>query len=49
MRLLTVRCIALFAIVLTPVIASAQTSTISGTVKDASAGSAGVTLKREPA
>ena len=38
MRLLTVRCIALFAIVLTPVIASAQTSTISGTVKDASGG-----------
>ncbi len=38
MRLLTVRCIALFALVLAPVIASAQTSTISGTVKDASGG-----------
>ena len=38
MRSLTVRCIALFAFVLTPVIASAQTSTISGTVKDASGG-----------
>jgi hypothetical protein len=38
MRLLTVRCIALLAVVLTPVIASAQTSTISGTVRDASGG-----------
>jgi hypothetical protein len=38
MRSLTVRCIALIAFVLTPMIASAQTSTISGTVKDASGG-----------
>ena len=38
MRSLTVRCIALLTLVLTPVIASAQTSTISGTVKDASGG-----------
>ena len=38
MRSLTVRCIALLALVLTPVIASAQTSAISGTVKDASGG-----------
>src|SRR5687767_15814025 len=38
MRSLTVRCIALFALVLTPVVLSAQTSTISGTVKDASGG-----------
>jgi hypothetical protein len=34
----TVRCIAVLALVLTPVIASAQTSAISGTVKDASGG-----------
>ncbi len=34
----TVRCIALLAVVLTPMIASAQTSTISGTVRDASGG-----------
>jgi hypothetical protein len=38
MRLLTVRCFALLALVLTPIVASAQTSTISGTVKDASGG-----------
>lgn len=38
MRSFTVGCIALLAFVLTPVIASAQTSTISGTVKDASGG-----------
>jgi hypothetical protein len=38
MRSLTVRCIAVLAFVLTPIIASAQTSTISGTVKDASGG-----------
>ena len=38
MRSLTVRCIALLILVLTPVIASAQTSTITGTVKDASGG-----------
>src|SRR6478609_5845580 len=38
MRLLTVRCVALLTLVLTPVIASAQTSTITGTVKDASGG-----------
>ena len=38
MRSLTVRCIALLTLVLTPVIASAQTSTITGTVKDASGG-----------
>jgi hypothetical protein len=38
MRLLTVRFAVLLALVLTPVIASAQTSTISGTVKDASGG-----------
>jgi hypothetical protein len=38
MRSLTVRCIALLALVLTPVIASAQTSAINGTVKDASGG-----------
>src|SRR5262245_1790958 len=34
----TVRCIALLALVFTPVIASAQTSAVSGTVKDASGG-----------
>ena len=34
----TVRCFVLLALVLTPVLASAQTSTISGTVKDASGG-----------
>src|SRR6478736_5910210 len=38
MRSLTVRCVALLTLVLTPVIASAQTSTITGTVKDASGG-----------
>ncbi len=38
MRSLTVRCIALFVLVLTPMMASAQTSTISGTVRDASGG-----------
>ena len=38
MRSLTVRCIALLTLVLTPVIASAQTSSITGTVKDASGG-----------
>ncbi len=38
MRSLTVRCIALLALVLSPVIASAQTSAISGTVRDASGG-----------
>ena len=38
MRSLTVRCFVLLALVLTPMIASAQTSTISGTVKDASGG-----------
>jgi len=34
----TVRCIALLAFVLMPMLASAQTSTISGTVKDVSGG-----------
>lgn len=38
MRSLTVRCIAFFALVLTPMMASAQTSSISGTVRDASGG-----------
>src|SRR5918993_5124302 len=38
MRSLTVRCFAVLALVLTPVIASAQTSAISGTVRDASGG-----------
>jgi hypothetical protein len=38
MRSLTVRCFVLLALVLSPVVASAQTSTISGTVKDASGG-----------
>ncbi len=38
MRSLTVRCFVLMALVLTPVLASAQTSAISGTVKDASGG-----------
>src|SRR5688572_25593293 len=38
MRSLTSRCIAFIALVLTPMIASAQTSAISGTVKDASGG-----------
>jgi hypothetical protein len=38
MRALTVRCIALLALVLTPVLATAQTSAISGTVRDASGG-----------
>jgi hypothetical protein len=38
MRSLTVRCFVLLALVLTPVLASAQTSAISGTVKDASGG-----------
>ncbi|HWI17633.1 MAG TPA: carboxypeptidase regulatory-like domain-containing protein [Vicinamibacterales bacterium] len=38
MRSLTVRCFALLAFVLTPMIASAQTSAISGTVRDASGG-----------
>ena len=38
MRSLTVRCIALLAFVLTAVVVTAQTSTISGTVKDASGG-----------
>jgi hypothetical protein len=38
MRSLTVRCIALLALVLTPVVASAQTSAISGVVRDASGG-----------
>ncbi len=38
MRSLTVRCFVLLALVLTPVLAAAQTSAISGTVKDASGG-----------
>lgn len=38
MRSLTVRCFVLLALVLTPMIASAQTSAITGTVKDASGG-----------
>jgi Carboxypeptidase regulatory-like domain len=38
MRSLTVRCFALLAFVLTPMMASAQTSAISGTVRDASGG-----------
>jgi hypothetical protein len=38
MRSLTVRCFVLLTLILMPVIASAQTSTISGTVKDASGG-----------
>src|SRR5215210_4402533 len=38
MRLLTVRCFVFLALVIAPTMASAQTSTISGTVKDASGG-----------
>ncbi len=38
MRSLTVRCFVLLTLILMPVVASAQTSTISGTVKDASGG-----------
>ncbi len=38
MRSLTVRCFAFLAFVLTPMLASAQTSAISGTVRDASGG-----------
>jgi len=38
MRSLAVRCVVLLTLVLTPTIASAQTSAISGTVKDASGG-----------
>ena len=38
MRSLTVRCLVLLTLVLTPALASAQTSTISGTVRDASGG-----------
>ncbi len=38
MRSITVRCIALLVLVLSPIVASAQTSAISGTVKDASGG-----------
>ena len=38
MRSLTVRCFALLTLVLVPALASAQTSTISGTVRDASGG-----------
>ena len=38
MRSLTVRCFVLLALVLAPAVVSAQTSTISGTVKDASGG-----------
>jgi hypothetical protein len=38
MRSLTVRCLALLTLVLAPALASAQTSTISGTVRDASGG-----------
>lgn len=38
MRSLTVRCFAFLALVLAPAFASAQTSTISGTVRDASGG-----------
>ncbi|HEX6162272.1 MAG TPA: carboxypeptidase regulatory-like domain-containing protein [Vicinamibacterales bacterium] len=38
MRSLTIRCFAVLALVLTPIIASAQTSAISGTVRDASGG-----------
>ena len=38
MRSLTVSCFAVLALVLTPVFASAQTSAISGTVRDASGG-----------
>src|SRR5437868_4515556 len=38
MRSLTVRCFALLVLMLMPVAASAQTSAISGTVKDASGG-----------
>jgi len=38
MRSLTVRCVVLLALVFVPVIASAQTSAISGTVRDASGG-----------
>jgi len=38
MRSLTVRCLALLTLVLVPAFASAQTSTISGTVRDASGG-----------
>jgi hypothetical protein len=38
MRSLTVRCLALLALVFAPGIAAAQTSTISGTVRDASGG-----------
>ena len=38
MRSLTVRCFVFFALVLAPAMASAQTSTINGTVRDASGG-----------
>ena len=38
MRSISIRCFALLALVLSPVIASAQTSAISGTVRDASGG-----------
>ena len=38
MRSLTVRCFVLLTLVLMPLAASAQTSAISGTVKDASGG-----------
>ena len=38
MRLLTVKILAVLCLLFTPVMASAQTSTISGTVKDASGG-----------
>ncbi|MBM3808913.1 MAG: TonB-dependent receptor [Acidimicrobiia bacterium] len=38
MRLLTVGCFALLTFLLTPIVASAQTSTISGTVRDSSGG-----------
>ena len=38
MRSITIRCFALLAFVLSPVLASAQTSAISGTVRDASGG-----------
>jgi hypothetical protein len=38
MRSITIRCFALLALILSPVIASAQTSAISGTVRDASGG-----------
>src|SRR6187402_1110362 len=38
MRLLTVRCFVLLVLVLAPAMASAQTSTINGTVRDASGG-----------